>query len=120
MKLKLLSTGIAALALLPIASTAVTQTVNAATVNQPVAHTQTVKPSTFAIYYISGQATTSENTYFCGYDENSGAIPVSPDHWMLKDTTFKFDKIAYCRGFYLYHMAGATDEFSWINADACY
>ena len=120
MRLKLLSTGIATLALLPIASTAVTQTANAATVNQPVAHTQTVKPSTFAIYYISGQATTSRNTYCCGYDEHSGAIPVANDHWMAKDTTFNFDKIAYCRGICLYHVAGATEEFSWINADACY
>ena len=120
MKLKLLSTGIAALALLPITTAAISQTASAATVNTPVATTQTVKPSTFAIYYISGQATTSRNTYFCGYDENSGAIPVSSDHWMLKDTTFKFDKIAYCRGFYLYHIAGATGEFSWIDADACY
>ena len=120
MKLKLVSTGIAALALLPIPSTAVTQTANAATVNQPVAYTQTVKPSTFAIYYISGQATTSRFAFVCGYDQDSGAIPVSSSQGLPKDTTFKFDEIAYSMGYYLYHIAGDNSEYSWINANDCY
>ena len=120
MKLKLLSTGIAALALLPMATTAVTQTASAATVNKPVATTQTVKPSTFAIYYISGQATTSRTASLCGYQESNGSIPVDPVRTLSPNTTFKFDKIAYSMGFYLYHIAGDNDSFSWILAEDCY
>lgn len=120
MKLKLLSTGIATLALLPITTAAISQTASAATVNTPVATTQTVKPSTFAIYYISGQATTSRDTFACGYEQNSGAIPVYHSLPMPKDTTFKFDKIAYSMGYCLYHIAGVTDEYGWIDANDCY
>ena len=121
MKLKLLSIGIAALALLPIASTAVTQTANAATVNQPVAHTQTVKPSTFAIFNISGQATTSRNAFIYAYDVHSGAITPELGVLLRKDVTFEFDKIAYSNtGHYLYHDVGENGEYSWIDANDCY
>lgn len=120
MKLKLLSTGIAALALLPMATTAVTQTASAATVNKPVATTQTVKPSTFAIYYISGQATTSKKAYFCRYYENTAGIPIDPNHTLDPQTTFQFDKIGYTMGVYFYHVAGDNDLYSWIMANDCY
>lgn len=121
MKLKLLSTGIAALALLQIASTAVTQTVSAATVNTPVATTQTVKPSTFAIFNISGQATTSRFAPVYAYDANSGATTAELGVFLSKDTTFEFDKISYSNtGHYLYHISGNNSEYSWIDANDCY
>lgn len=120
MKLKLLSTGIAALALLPITTAAVSQTVSADTVNQPVVTKQTVKPSTFAIFNISGQATTCKNAYYCGYNKYSGAVSVDGNHIMPINTTFKFDKIAHTMSFYLYHIAGDNSEYSWIDANDCY
>ena len=120
MKLKLLSTGIAALALLPITTAAISQTASAATVNTPVANTQTVKPSTFAIFNISGQATTSRNASLCYYYPNSGAVQVDPVRTLPMNTTFQFDKIAYTMGLYFYHIAGDNDNFSWIDANDCY
>lgn len=120
MKLKLLSTGIVTLTLLPITTAAISQTASAATVNTPVATTQTVKQSTFVIYNVSGQATTKRTAHAYAPDDITGSISVSPDRIILANTTFSFDKITIVQGHTFYHVVGALGSDSWIDSDDCY
>ena len=116
MKLKLLSTGIAALALLPIATTAVTETASAASISKPQSVQNISVRNNYGIFNASGYVHVHPHFAAKYVIDGTGALVTWGGSTFDGDSWFKISQIYFTSDGTYFHQAGSV---FWISGNEC-
>ena len=116
MKLKLLSTGIAALALLPMATTAVTETASAASISKPQSAQNISVRNTYGIFDASGYVHVGPHFATKYVMDNTGSLNAWDGSTFDGGSWFKISQIDVTQNVTYFHQAGSI---FWISGYDC-
>lgn len=116
MKLKLLSTGIAALALLPIATTAVTETASAASISEPQSEQNISVRNNHGIFDASGYVHVYPHFATKYFLNDNGDFSIWNQSTFDGNSWFAISQIAVTKDGTYFHQTGSR---YWINGNEC-